>query len=150
IDYVAPEQIRGASVDGRADQYSLGCLLFECLTGAVPFRRDSEVAVIYAHLQDAPPEASGRSRVPVALDAVLRRAMAKKPRDRYTSCGAFVADARAALSAPRARRHRVPRFALPVAGALLGASLVAGLVLAVDGGRGKRAGSPAASHPRYR
>ena len=49
IDYVAPEQIRGEAIDGRADQYSLGCLLFECLCGEVPFRRDTEVAVIYAH-----------------------------------------------------------------------------------------------------
>jgi serine/threonine protein kinase len=58
IDYVAPEQIRGEPVDGRSDLYALGCLLFECLTGEVPFHRDSEVAVIYAHLQERPPAVS--------------------------------------------------------------------------------------------
>ena len=55
VDYVAPEQIRGDEVDGRADVYSLGCVLYECLTGSPPFRRDSEVATMYAHLeQDGP------------------------------------------------------------------------------------------------
>jgi serine/threonine-protein kinase len=151
IDYVAPEQIRGESVDGRADQYSLGCLLFECLTGEVPFRRDAEVAVIYAHLHDAPPVASGRSTVPVGLDAVLRRAMAKKPRDRYASCGELVAEAQAALGAPRATRHRAWKFAVPVAGAaLLVTGVAAGLVLALDGGRGTPPDLPAAAHPGYR
>ena len=52
VDYCAPEQIKGGEIDGRADVYSLGCVLFECLTGAPPFRRDSEVATIYAHLED--------------------------------------------------------------------------------------------------
>ena len=55
IDYVAPEQVEGGQVDGRADQYSLGCVLFECLTGEVPFRRDSELAVLWAHVNDPPP-----------------------------------------------------------------------------------------------
>ena len=50
IDYVAPEQIKGGEIDGRVDVYSLGCVLYECLTGAPPFRRDSEVATMYAHL----------------------------------------------------------------------------------------------------
>src|SRR4249919_3444944 len=60
LDYVAPEQIRGDEVDGRADVYALGCMLFECLTGEVPFRAPSEVATIYAHLEEAPPTASDR------------------------------------------------------------------------------------------
>ena len=60
IDYLAPERIRGEQADGRADLYSLGCVLFECLTGEVPFPRDSEVAAIYAHLEDEPPRASER------------------------------------------------------------------------------------------
>ncbi len=58
IDYVAPEQIVGARVDGRADVYSLGCLLYECLVGEPPFRRDSELAVVFAHLETEPPAAS--------------------------------------------------------------------------------------------
>ena len=56
--YVAPEQIEGRDVDGRADQYALGCLLYECLTGQPPFARESELAVLWAHMQEPPPKAS--------------------------------------------------------------------------------------------
>ena len=52
IDYVSPEQIEGASLDGRADVYSLGCVLFECLAGARPFDRESELSVVFAHLNE--------------------------------------------------------------------------------------------------
>ena len=52
IDYVAPEQIRGEEIDGRADVYSLGCVLYECLAGAPPFRRGTDAATLYAHLED--------------------------------------------------------------------------------------------------
>ena len=56
IHYVAPEQIEGGQVDARTDVYSLGCLLYHCLTGQVPFSRDTDVAVIYAHLSEPPPK----------------------------------------------------------------------------------------------
>ena len=59
--YLAPEQIEGAAVDGRADIYSLGCLLFECLTGEAPFAGDSRLAVAWAHLEEEPPSASERN-----------------------------------------------------------------------------------------
>ena len=62
VDYVAPEQIRGDQVDGRADLYGLGCLLFESLTGTLPFTGASDVAVVYAHLEEEPPRASERGR----------------------------------------------------------------------------------------
>ena len=98
IDYVAPEQIRGSDVDRRADVYSLGCLLFECLTGEVPFARPSEVATLYAHLEDEPPRPSERRpELPVNLDDVLGRAMAKEPDKRQSSCSALVEEARVAL-----------------------------------------------------
>ena len=98
LDYVAPEQIRGGDVDGRADVYSLGCLLFECLTGEVPFARPSEVATLYAHLEDEPPRPSERRpELPVDLDGVLGRAMAKDADDRQPSCTALVEAARSAL-----------------------------------------------------
>jgi YVTN family beta-propeller protein len=112
IDYVAPEQVEGSQIDGRADQYSLGCVLFECLTGTVPFWRDSELAVLWAHVHDPPPEISDhRPALPAALDDVIGRALAKTPGDRYPSCGTLVATAQAALggAAPSGVRHRISR-----------------------------------------
>jgi hypothetical protein len=109
VDYVAPEQIRGGEVDGRADQYALGCLLFECLTGSLPYRHSSEVAAIFAHLDEAPPAASERHEaLPPAVDPVLARAMAKEPAQRFDSCRQLVAAAHDALGlapapSPRSR-----------------------------------------------
>jgi WD40 repeat protein/tRNA A-37 threonylcarbamoyl transferase component Bud32 len=96
IDYVAPEQIAGEEVDGRADVYSLGCVLYECLVGQPPFRRDSELAVVFAHLEAEPPWPSAqRPELPAALDAVIARALAKEREERYPSCREF---AQAALA----------------------------------------------------
>ena len=87
VDYVSPEQIRGDDVDGRADVYSLGCVLYRCLTGEVPFPRDTEVATIYAHLQDPPPVPSERlPGLGVGFDAPIARALAKRPADRFDTC----------------------------------------------------------------
>jgi serine/threonine-protein kinase len=98
IEYAAPEQIEGKPVDGRADVYSLGCVLFHCLTGQPPFRRDSDVAVMHAHLVEPPPALTAfRSELPSALDAVAARAMAKQPEDRYPTAGALVHALRKAL-----------------------------------------------------
>jgi YVTN family beta-propeller protein len=160
IDYVAPEQVEGGHVDGRADQYALGCVLFECLTGVVPFRRDSELAVLWAHVHDPPPRvAEHRPDLPAALDDVTGRALAKAPGDRYPSCGALVAAAQAALTGttPAGLRHRLGRavgrragrgrrsgrpwltrrssLVLTITAAVLSAVLlVAAVVLARDGG----------------
>jgi serine/threonine protein kinase len=97
--YAAPEQIEGGDADGRADVYSLGCLMYECLTGQPPFKRDSELAVLWAHVQEPPPNASehNHSELPVEIDPVLAKAMAKDPADRYSSCGGLVVAAREAL-----------------------------------------------------
>ena len=96
IDYVAPEQIADEEVDGRADVYSLGCVLYECLIGEPPFRRDSDIAVVFAHLEAEPPAPSAhRPALPAALDAVIARALAKEPDQRYASCREL---ARAALA----------------------------------------------------
>jgi len=90
IDYVAPEQIAGEEIDGRADVYSLGCVLYECLVGQPPFRRDSDLAVVFAHLEAEPPALSAaRPELPAALDAVIARALAKEPDHRYPSCREF-------------------------------------------------------------
>jgi YVTN family beta-propeller protein len=98
IDYVAPEQIQGLPVDRRADVYSLGCVLYECLAGAPPFKRGAEVAVMWAHVQEPPPKVTEtRTDLPPGVDEVVARAMAKKPEDRYASCGDVAADVRGEL-----------------------------------------------------
>ena len=81
IDYVAPEQARGDHIDARADVYSLGCVLFQALTGTVPFPLDNDLAKLYAHDRRPPPSALERvSDLPAAFEGVLARAMAKAPR----------------------------------------------------------------------
>ena len=60
-DYASPEQIEGKPLDGRADIYSLGCVLYECLTGTPTYEKDSEVALMYAHLLEPPPKRDARS-----------------------------------------------------------------------------------------
>ena len=98
-DYAAPEQIRGERADARADVYALGCMLYQAVTGRVPFDRDSEVAKMYAHLNDPPPAISQVApHLPVALDAVVERALAKDPADRFPSAGDLARAARAALA----------------------------------------------------
>ena len=78
--YAAPEQIEGGDGDGRVDVYSLGCLLYECLTGQEPFQRDSELAVLWAHVQEPPPRPSEHNQeLPESIDGVIANAMAKDP-----------------------------------------------------------------------
>ncbi|MGZ4275772.1 MAG: protein kinase domain-containing protein [Solirubrobacteraceae bacterium] len=145
VDYLAPECIAGKPADGRADIYSLGCVLFEALTGDVPFPRDSEVATVYAHLEDEPPRPSERRPgVPVALDAVVSRAMAKDPERRWQSGAELAAAARAALAGapdarpPLARAGRGPPHRSVAALAVLAAlALVAGLLAGHSGASGK-------------
>jgi class 3 adenylate cyclase/ABC-type transport system substrate-binding protein/predicted Ser/Thr protein kinase len=99
IDYIAPEQIEGGAVDGRADVYALACVLFESLTGRPPFERETDVAVVFAHLKDPPPSLSAlRPELPAELDPVLARGMAKDPDDRYRTAGELAADARVAAT----------------------------------------------------
>ena len=87
IHYIAPEQIEGGRVDARTDVYSLGCLLYHCLSGEVPFARDSDVAVIYAHLSEPPPRITAvRSDLPAGLDAVIGKALEKAPERRFQTC----------------------------------------------------------------
>jgi len=98
IDYIAPEQIQDKDVDGRADIYSLGCVLYECLTGRVPFVKDIDAAVIWAHVEEPPtPPSAIRPELPAAIDEVIVCAMAKDPDDRYQTCREFVAAAQSAL-----------------------------------------------------
>ncbi|UGT64154.1 serine/threonine-protein kinase [Nocardia asteroides] len=109
LAYASPEQLSGASLDYRSDQYSLAVTLFRLLTGTVPFEASNPVAVIHGHLNDAPPLVSRvRPGLPAALDAVLLRAMAKHPGDRFASCAEFAAAARHALAGVASGPHAVP------------------------------------------
>jgi serine/threonine-protein kinase len=96
--YMAPEQIEGRAVDGRTDQYALACAAFELLTGEPPFKRDGDMAVIYAQVSAPPPMAtSRRPDLPAAADGVLAKALAKVPDNRYGSCREFADDLRRAF-----------------------------------------------------
>src|SRR5215216_11642 len=100
IHYVAPEQIEGGRVDARTDVYSLGCLLYHCLSGELPFARDTDVAVIYAHLSEEPPRlTSVRPELPGGLDAVIAKALEKAPERRFQTCADLMSAARAVIDA---------------------------------------------------
>jgi serine/threonine-protein kinase len=137
VDYVAPEQIEGGPIDDRVDVYSLGCVLFECLAGARPFDRESELSVIFAHLNAPPPLLTDiRPNLPEAFDAVFATALAKSPEHRYATCGELVEACRSALHGRVVARRRVRRRRLAVAFAA-----VAGVVTIVGGVLGVRGGS---------
>lgn len=100
LDYAAPEQFKGETLDARTDVYSLGCVLFECLTGRPPFRSDNDAGLMYAHLQQPPPPVTGeRPDLPHEIDRVVGRAMAKSPDERPRSAGELADGAARALGA---------------------------------------------------
>ncbi len=101
VDYMAPEQLRAEPVDARTDVYALGGVLHAALTGQAPFRRGTVPQTIAAHLNDAPPRATALAPVDPVFDAVIARAMAKDPAERYGSAGDL---GRAALAAVRGER----------------------------------------------
>lgn len=91
IHYVSPEQVERVQADGRADVYSLACVAYECLTARVPFDRETELAVVWAHVHEEPPRlVDHRPDLPGGLTDVVRQGMAKHPDDRYLTCGEFV------------------------------------------------------------
>jgi serine/threonine protein kinase len=98
VDYSPPEQIQGLQVDGRADVYSLGCVTYHCLTGRPPFTRDSEFAVLQAHLSDPAPTLSSELELPPAVDEVIRTALAKDRGSRYATAGDLAHALRQALA----------------------------------------------------
>ncbi len=105
-DYMAPEQGSGGQVTYRADLYSLGIILYEMLTSALPFTADTPVAVLLKHMSDTPPSVRIHApNLPVALDEVLNHALAKEPEGRYPS-GAALVQAVEEAWAPRQARPR--------------------------------------------
>jgi serine/threonine protein kinase len=138
-EYSAPEQIEGREVTARADVYALACVLYECLAGAPPFHRDSEVAVLNAHLHAPPPKLE-----PAGVGSVIAKALSKSPLDRYASCGEFVAAARSAAAERRVHGGRLTMsLAVLLAAALVGAGAALGIRALVSGG------SPHAAPPPH-
>jgi hypothetical protein len=98
LEYAAPEQLQARLVDGRTDQYALGCILFECLTGRPPFAAETEAQMMYAHVFEQPPSISARRPdLPPGMDRVISRAMAKDMAARYPSCREVLQEARSLL-----------------------------------------------------
>jgi serine/threonine protein kinase/N-acetylneuraminic acid mutarotase len=98
-DYVAPEQIQAAPVDGRADVYSLGCVLYEMLTGSVAYPKDNDMAKLWAHVTDPPPSPSlKRPDLAKSFEDVVARATAKDPRERYSKASELAAAVDSAIA----------------------------------------------------
>jgi len=113
-NYMSPEQAQGLKVDGRSDLFSLGCVLYECLTGSKPFQGESITAILLKILREEPPLVDfAGTGLPRGIDAVLRRTMAKDPAARYAS-GAELVDAlrmagqTTVVSSPTARLSPLP------------------------------------------
>jgi serine/threonine protein kinase len=103
IDYIAPEQIQGKPMDGRADLYALGCVLYQCLTGVVPFIPEETAALMWAHVHDEPPSVTAqRPDLPPQIDNIVAKAMAKQPEDRYATCRELALTLRAVAADPAA------------------------------------------------
>ncbi|CAN5659380.1 hypothetical protein BH18ACT3_BH18ACT3_15140 [soil metagenome] len=148
LDYAAPEHFRDEPLDGRADQYSLGCVLAECLTGSPPFARGSEAATMHAHLEEPPPAVSAmRPDLPTALDAVVARSLAKSPAARYDSCADLANAATAALGSSQLgtplRRRRTRRLVAAIAGAVALALMAVLVVVRLTGDDTEGADFPA-------
>ena len=119
--YMSPEQARGERADARSDVYSLGCVIYQMLTGEVPFKGETPLAVLRQHIEEQPrPVRERRGDVPRGLASVVERAMAKGPASRYQNAGEMAEALRAsspglAESAPRARRQPVGQPSPPSA-----------------------------------
>ncbi len=112
-DYAAPEQVRGEATDARTDVYALGCVLFQLLTGSVPFARSGDMAKMYAHITEPPPLVSDTQPTLPEFDAIVERAMAKDPDDRHQSAGELAHEALAAIRPVLGRAPRPGAAARP-------------------------------------
>ena len=164
-DYIAPEQAQGQPDDEHTDVDSLGIVLYELLTGEVPFRGDNFVAVAMQHINDVPPRVSERRPdVPPRVEAAVARALAKRPEDRFPTMAAFGAELEACLEElrspggdetmvlarprPSVRRPAGPRRRTPLAAILVAIGLavaVAALAIALLRDHGSSPGKPSGS-----
>ena len=137
--YLSPEQARGETVDARSDVYSLGCVLYEVLTGEPPFVGDSPVAVAYQHVREDPvPPSLRRAGISPELDAVVLKALAKNPENRYQSAAEMRADL---VRVHSGEKPEAPKVLTDAERTQLLAS-VRGRVAARDGGYPLRVGGP--------
>jgi serine/threonine protein kinase/streptogramin lyase len=114
LDYMSPEQLEGRKVDGRVDVYALGCVLYQALTGVVPYPRDTEHAKMWAHMTEPPPRPGAVAPdLPSGFDEVVARAMAKRPDDRYATAGELGAAAAAAARRTTGRAWSAPTVDVP-------------------------------------
>ncbi|HVS04250.1 MAG TPA: tetratricopeptide repeat protein [Thermoanaerobaculia bacterium] len=145
--YVSPEQARGEEVDGRSDLYSLGLIAFEALSGRLPFRGDTESEMLAQRLTGSTDFAALQGKVPPGIVAVLRKLLARDPRQRYASAEELLADL--AAGEPRSRR---PWLTWVAAGALVALGAALAWVLATRGPGGAVAGATlgaSASAPQH-
>jgi hypothetical protein len=136
VDYLAPEVIEGHAANATADQYALACLLHECLTGTTPFRRPTEAATLWAHMQDAPPPLPTTC---ADLAQPIQTALAKSPSARFPTCAAFLDDVRGRLphsDVPSAARPSGRRIALALAVLATAITAAVGVTAHVAGGGG--------------
>ncbi len=167
-DYVSPEQAMGKEVDARTDVYSLGIVLYEMLTGDVPFHAETQVGVAMKHVNEAVPDVQKkRPETSAALAAALERAVAKDPKDRYPDMNHFLADLEAALevevvraghstgeattvldSVPTKQRRLMTKRGMSVAGILLlvAAGIAAVAIAVFTGNSGPSQEAPPASN----
>jgi beta-lactam-binding protein with PASTA domain/tRNA A-37 threonylcarbamoyl transferase component Bud32 len=117
--YLSPEQARGETVDARSDLYSTGCLLYELLAGRPPFVGDSPVSVAYQHVREAPvPPSQLDPEITPEIDAVVLKALAKDPDDRYQSAAEMKADIARLLSGEQTTAQRTTAVVPMAAGAM--------------------------------
>lgn len=129
--YMAPEQAEGKAADARSDIYALGAMLFELITGRLPFQAESPYAVVLHHIHTIPPSPrSLRPDLPQAVETVILRALAKDPANRYPTASAFAAALRHSLARPAQPRSRVP---VPSLRSRTGLALAAAVVLLLAG-----------------
>ncbi|MFC4014885.1 serine/threonine protein kinase [Nonomuraea purpurea] len=100
--YMSPEQINKEHIDGRCDQYALACVVYEALSARLPFQRENDIALLWAHLAEEPtPLSQLRPELPAQVDEVMARGLAKSPDQRYETCAEFVTALRDAISGPQ-------------------------------------------------